>query len=316
MPTRAVRVSSLRRRGWSRVAAQRVAGGNLDQDDLDAVRVLDPHLGQAPGLGHRLPDDRNLGRGQPGVLGADVPDLDPDHHRALSRAIRMPGDLEEPLAEEEDHAGIFWRAELPVDRQAQDVAVETAAAVQVAGPHQDPAAQNVHATISPPRGVKQEAGENARRPKVDETLAAQLRLTSEGSLMPDSTQSSDGVITRPSSTSVAQTIDGLRRLMADRGFTVFNVIDHSGVAGRAGVQMPDSKLVMFGKPAVGAAAMVAAPLAALDIPLKVLVWEDRDGAVSVSYNSPGFLAGRHHLEGALRAPFDAVESIVEALPGA
>jgi uncharacterized protein (DUF302 family) len=80
--------------------------------------------------------------------------------------------------------------------------------------------------------------------------------------------------------------------------------------------MPDSKLVMFGKPTVGAAVMLAAPLAALDIPLKVLVWEDRNGAVSVSYNSPGFLAGRHHLEGALRAPFDAVESIVEALLGA
>jgi uncharacterized protein (DUF302 family) len=141
----------------------------------------------------------------------------------------------------------------------------------------------------------------------------ELRLTSKGSPMPDSTQSSEGVITKPSSKSVAQTIDGLRRLMADRGFTVFNVIDHSGVAERAGVQMPASKLVMFGKPAVGAAAMVAAPLAALDIPLKVLVWEDRNGAVSLSYNSPGFLAERHHLEGALRAPFEAVESIVEAL---
>jgi uncharacterized protein (DUF302 family) len=141
---------------------------------------------------------------------------------------------------------------------------------------------------------------------------ARLRLTSKGSLMPDSTQSSDGVITKPSSTSVAQTIDGLRRLIADRGFTVLNVIDHSGVAERAGVQMPDSKLVMFGKPAV----MLAAPLAALDIPLKVLVWQDSNGVVSVSYNSPEFLAGRHHLEGALRAPFDAVESIVEALPGA
>ena len=105
-------------------------------------------------------------------------------------------------------------------------------------------------------------------------------------------------------------------MIEDRGFTVFNVIDHSGVAERAGVQMPDSKLVMFGKPAAGAAVMLAAPLAALDIPLKVLVWEDRNGAVSVSYNSPGFLAGRHHLEGALHAPFDAVESIVEALPGA
>jgi uncharacterized protein (DUF302 family) len=174
-----------------------------------------------------------------------------------------------------------------------------------------------------------------RRPKADEAFAAgeprvfergsgndllsrpgTLRLTSKGSLMPDSAQPSDGVITKPSSKSVAQTIDGLRRVIADRGFTVFNVIDHSGVAGRAGVQMPDSKLVMFGKPAVGAGVMVAAPLAALDIPLKVLVWEDRNGAVSVSYNSPGFVAGRHHLEGALRAPFDAVESIVEALPGA
>ena len=145
---------------------------------------------------------------------------------------------------------------------------------------------------------------------------AELRLTSKGSLMLDSTQSSDGVITKPSSRSVPQTIDGLRRLLADRGFTVFNVIDHSGVAERVGVQMPDSKLVMFGKPTVGAAVMLAAPLAALDIPLKVLVWEDRNGAVSVSYNSPGFLAERHHLEGELRAPFDAVESIVEALPGA
>ena len=112
-----------------------------------------------------------------------------------------------------------------------------------------------------------------------------------------STESSDGVITKSSSKSVAQTIDGLRRLIADRDFTVFNVIDHSGVAERAGVQMPDSKLVMFGKPTVGAAVMLAAPLAALDIPLKVLVWEDRNGAVSVSYNSPGFLAERHHLEG-------------------
>ena len=134
--------------------------------------------------------------------------------------------------------------------------------------------------------------------------------------MPDSMPSSDGVITKPASKSVAQTIDGLRSVMAGRGFTVFNVNDHSGVAERAGVQMPDSKLVMFGKPSVGAEAMLAAPLAALDIPLKVLVWADRNGSVSVSYNSPGFLAERHHLEGALRAPFDAVESIVEALLGA
>jgi uncharacterized protein (DUF302 family) len=134
--------------------------------------------------------------------------------------------------------------------------------------------------------------------------------------MPDSTQSSDGVITRPASKSVAQTIEELRHLMADRGFMVFNVIDHSGVAERAGVHMPESKLVMFGKPSVGAGVMLAAPLAALDIPLKVLVWEDRDGAVSVGYNAPEFMAERHHLQGAKSAPFEAVESVVEGLLGA
>jgi uncharacterized protein (DUF302 family) len=62
--------------------------------------------------------------------------------------------------------------------------------------------------------------------------------------------------------------------------------------------------------------MVAAPRAGLDFPLKVLVWEDGNGAVSMSYNSPEFLAERHHIEGALRAPFDAVESIVDAALGA
>jgi len=133
--------------------------------------------------------------------------------------------------------------------------------------------------------------------------------------MLDNPQSSAGIISKHSSKSVAQTVDRLRRLIADRGFTVFNVIDHSGVAERVGVQMPESKLVMFGKPTVGAALMLAAPLAALDLPLKVLVWEDRNGAVSVSYNSPGFLAERHHVESALRAPFDAVESIVDAVLG-
>ena len=131
--------------------------------------------------------------------------------------------------------------------------------------------------------------------------------------MGDSAQPSAGVITQLSDRSVADTVDRLRRVIEDQGFTVFNVIDHSGVAERAGVQMPESKLVMFGKPTVGAAVMLAAPLAALDIPLKVLVWEDANGAVSVSYNSPEFLAERYHIEGVLRAPFDAVESIVEAV---
>jgi uncharacterized protein (DUF302 family) len=130
----------------------------------------------------------------------------------------------------------------------------------------------------------------------------------------ESAQSS--VITKSSSRSVAETVDRVERFIADRGFTLFRVIDHSGTAAGVGVQMPDSKLVMFGNPAKGATVMRGAPLAGLDLPLRVLVWEDGNGAVSVSYNSPDFMAERLHIEGAQRAPFNAVESIVDAALGA
>ena len=136
-------------------------GGNLDQDDPDAIGILDPHLDQAPRLRHGFPYDTDGGGGQPGVLGVDVADLDPDHHRAPGRAGRGPGDFEQSRAEEEHNPGIVRSAELPVDRQAQYVAVEAAAAVQVARPQEDPAAQDVHATISAPRGVTREVTENA-----------------------------------------------------------------------------------------------------------------------------------------------------------
>src|SRR5260370_2224366 len=89
----------------------------------------------------------------------------------------------------------------------------------------------------------------------------------KGVLMLDNPQSLAGIITKHSSKSVAQTVDRLTRVIADRGFTLFRVIDHSGTAERLGLQMPDSKLVMFGKPTVGAAVMLAAPLGGLGFPL-------------------------------------------------
>jgi uncharacterized protein (DUF302 family) len=123
------------------------------------------------------------------------------------------------------------------------------------------------------------------------------------------------VITKASSRSVADTVERLTQQLEARGFTLFRVIDHSGTAEQVGVQMPDSKLVMFGNPAKGAGVMLAAPLAGLDLPLKALVWEDAEGTVSVSYSSPTFMAERHGLDDAQRAPFDAVESIVDASLG-
>jgi hypothetical protein len=69
--------------------------------------VLDPHLDQAPGLGRGCPDDRNSGLSRPGVLAAAIPYLDPDHHRALGRTGRVPGDFGESRGEEEHHPGII-----------------------------------------------------------------------------------------------------------------------------------------------------------------------------------------------------------------
>jgi hypothetical protein len=101
-----------------------MVSGNLDQDDPDAVGILDLHLDQAPRLGYRIPHDRDSGRGQPDVLGVNIADLDPDHHRVPGRISRVPGDLKQPLAEEEHQPGIVRRAELPVDGQAEHVTVE------------------------------------------------------------------------------------------------------------------------------------------------------------------------------------------------
>jgi uncharacterized protein (DUF302 family) len=94
--------------------------------------------------------------------------------------------------------------------------------------------------------------------------------------------------------------------------TLFTVIDHSGEAKKAGLEMPDTKLVVFGSPAAGTPVMLAAPLAALDLPLKVLVWADAHGGVSISYNSPAYLASRHHLGDELRSRLEAIEALSEA----
>lgn len=122
-------------------------GRNLDEHDADAVRVLDPHFGQPPGFRCGLAEDTDSGRSQPVALGVNVPHLDPDHHRAPGRAGRTAGDLEHSRAEKEHYPRILGRAELPVDRQAQHVAVEMTASPRVGRAQQDPATQNLHVTI-------------------------------------------------------------------------------------------------------------------------------------------------------------------------
>jgi hypothetical protein len=121
-----------------------VTGGNLDEDDRDAIGILDPHLHQAPGFCDWLPQDVDSRRGQAAVLGADIPYLQPDLHRGSGRPGRMPGHLQQSLAEKEHYCWIFRRAELAVDRQPQYVAVEAPAPVQVDWAQQNTAAEYFH----------------------------------------------------------------------------------------------------------------------------------------------------------------------------
>jgi uncharacterized protein (DUF302 family) len=123
----------------------------------------------------------------------------------------------------------------------------------------------------------------------------------------------DGVVTKASPSTVGETVERLTRLIMGKGLTLFAVVDHSGAARDVGLAMPDTKLVIFGSPAGGTPVMVAAPLAALDLPLKILVWADAAGAVSVSYNTAEYLATRHHLSDDLRARLKAIESISDAI---
>jgi uncharacterized protein (DUF302 family) len=111
-------------------------------------------------------------------------------------------------------------------------------------------------------------------------------------------------------------VERLQRLIDEKGLVLFAVIDHSGEAMRAGLEMRDTKLVVFGSPTAGTPVMIAAPLAALDLPLKLLVWEDADGAVWVSYNSPAYLAERHHLGAELRARLEPITAISDAVTAA
>jgi uncharacterized protein (DUF302 family) len=128
----------------------------------------------------------------------------------------------------------------------------------------------------------------------------------------DGGEADGGVVTKVSPRSVADTVSRLLDLVAARGMKVFAVIDHSGEAKASGLDLRDTKVVIFGSPQAGTPVMVAAPLAALDLPLKVLVWDDA-GQTKVSYMGPGALAGRHHLSAELAANLAGIDGLTEVV---
>jgi uncharacterized protein (DUF302 family) len=122
----------------------------------------------------------------------------------------------------------------------------------------------------------------------------------------------NGIASIPSAHSVPDTVARLRAALEAKGVTLFAVIDHSGEAAKAGLHMPDTKLLIFGKPAAGTPLMLSAPSTALDLPLKILVAEDQAGRVSVSWNDAAYLQKRHGFDPALIANIAVVEKLATA----
>jgi uncharacterized protein (DUF302 family) len=133
-----------------------------------------------------------------------------------------------------------------------------------------------------------------------------MDLTYGGSQQPDA-----GIITKASRFPVSETVERLQNAIKTKGLTLFAHVDHSGEAAKAGLTMQDAHLLIFGNPRAGTPIMVASPLAALDLPLKVLIWKDRDGSVKVSYNSTTYLATRHGITPELSRNIAGIDALVD-----
>jgi uncharacterized protein (DUF302 family) len=132
--------------------------------------------------------------------------------------------------------------------------------------------------------------------------------------MSDAEPASDekDIVTKLSARSVNETVSRLTEILAAKGMKVFALIDQSAEARRVGLQLRDTILVIFGSPVAGTPVMVASPLAALDLPLKVLVWTD-GGQTKVSYVAPEALAARHHLSPDLAANLVGIDALTDAV---
>ena len=120
------------------------------------------------------------------------------------------------------------------------------------------------------------------------------------------------VITKLSPWSVPDSIARLRGVVDAKGMKVFAVIDHSGEAEACGLELRETKLIIFGSPLGGTPVMQAAPLAALDLPLKVLVWSDGD-QIKLSYTAPTALAARYGFSEELAARLAGIDAVTDTV---
>lgn len=125
------------------------------------------------------------------------------------------------------------------------------------------------------------------------------------------TDNGKGLIDTPSTHSVDETVKKLEAILQAKGITLFALVDHSGEAAKAGMRMRPTKLLIFGNPKGGTPVMLAAPSSAIDLPLKILIWEDSQGKVWVTYNSPAYLQKRHNLPPGVLPNIAVIEALAK-----
>ncbi len=126
---------------------------------------------------------------------------------------------------------------------------------------------------------------------------------------PMSSNPENGIVTIPSHHSVDGTVEKLQGILRAKGVKLFALVDHSGEAQKVGMQMRPTRLLIFGNPKAGTPLMIASPGIAIDLPLKLLVWEDAGGKVWLSFNAPAYLQARHNLPEELLPNIAAVEAL-------
>jgi uncharacterized protein (DUF302 family) len=119
----------------------------------------------------------------------------------------------------------------------------------------------------------------------------------------------NGIIHLSSPHTVLETLARLEAVVQAKGIAILAMIDHSGDAAKAGIEMEPTKLLIFGNPKAGTPLMLASPSVAIDLPLKALVWQDKDGKVWLSYNSPAYLKQRHSIPDNLLPNIAGIEAI-------
>ena len=119
----------------------------------------------------------------------------------------------------------------------------------------------------------------------------------------------NGIVDKPGNHSVDETVEKLKEILQSKGVTLFAMVDHSGEAAKVGMKMPPTKLLIFGSAKAGTPLMLATPSVAIDFPLKILIWEDTQGKVWVSYNSPSYLQERHGIPAELMQNIAIIEAL-------